>query len=114
MTGPDIELIEEEPVEEEVSTPLDMIREHVNRFLKARDLEKQAKKAREEARDVVANFLMEMGAEFGTIKGIPVVRWRETTKKVFNIKRFREDHPEFDDEYLEETVVYSMEVVKND
>ena len=91
--------------------PLDPIAEWYGKFVRARELERQAKEIREEARALIGDYLINQGAEYGTIGGVPRIRYRTYTERRFNTKRFYADHPDLAEEYYEESTKRRMEII---
>jgi predicted phage-related endonuclease len=97
--------------EDMIVTPLDSLADWVKRFETARDLEKQAKDKKEEARSMIAAYLEEQGAEYGSIKGRIAIRWRTITKRAFDTKKFKAENPQIAEDYIRESSYNQMEVV---
>ena len=97
---------------EESTTPLDSITDRVERYRKAKALEKKAKDAAEEARGEIAAELEAHGAEYGTIGGALVIRWRPIESSRLDTKKLRESHPDIADAFTRPTVSMRMEIVE--
>lgn len=96
---------------EVTKVPLDGLSDLVKQFETARDLEAQAKAKKEEYRAMIAAYLEDQGAEYGTIKGRLAVRWREINATKWDGKRFKADHPELAAQYTVENPYMKMEMI---
>lgn len=102
---------ETEPTDENTAA-LDEIADRWNRYVKAKEAETLAKTVVEETRSDVTAYLRERGAEFGTIDGQLVARWRRITKRRFQQKKFVESNPEIAEAYTVESDEWRLERVK--
>lgn len=96
------------------AAPLDPVAEWYGKFVKARALEAEAKAHKEEAKAMLASYLDENDAEYGTISGVPRLRYRSYNKRRFDTKGFYADHPDLAEEYYIEAPERRMEVIDND
>lgn len=94
------------------TTALDEIDDRVRRYLTAKKVEKQGKDAAEETRHEIAAYLEARGAEFGTVDGVLVVRWRPVTSKRLDQKKLASNHPEIVEEFTRESTSMRMEIVQ--
>lgn len=101
------------PVEvtEANSAALDDIADRVERYTKAKALEKAAKDIIEETRADIAAHLEARGAEFGTVEGALRIRWRPVTSKRLDQKKLGQNHPEIVEEHMRESTSMRMEIV---
>lgn len=99
------------PQIEEGIVELDPLSDWVKRYRLAKEAEKIAKEAAEEARSIIAEYLDERDAEYGTVDNKPVIRWRQVTSERFSTKRFRADHPETPAEYTDSSTSMRMELL---
>lgn len=101
------------PVEvtEEATAALDDISDRVERYRRAKQLEKAAKDAAEEARADIAAHLEARGAEFGTVDGTLVIRWRAVTSQRLNTKKLGKSHPDLVAEFTGPVTAMRMEIV---
>lgn len=97
------------PQLEEGVASLDSLSDWVERYRRAKEAEKIGKEAAEEARGVIASYLDEREAEYGTVDGKPAIRWRQVTSQRFATARFRHEHPELADEFTESSTSMRME-----
>lgn len=101
-----------EAVEEEIyAAPLDERREWVKKFLDARARRRAAQEEEDEAKEVIRDLLDEAGAEFGSVGGQVVLRYRTMSVRRLNTKKLRNDHPELADAYTNENEERRMEVI---
>lgn len=104
-----------EKTEEELATaPLDPMADMVAAYVKAKELEKQAKERAEFYRAEIASYLEDKGAEYGTIKGKVAIRWRTVISNRFDTKSFRKDQKELAEAYTVASESQRMEIVDND
>ena len=92
-------------------TSLDPLADWVAAFERAADLEKQAKEKKEEYRAMIAAYLEEQGAEYGSVKGKIRVRWRTIVSNRFNTKKFKAENPEIAAKYTDEATSNRMELI---
>lgn len=110
--APKVKLNPEVEMTEANTAALDEIADRVSRYTLAKKLESKAKDAAEEARADLASYLEARGAEFGTVEGTLVVRWRPVTSRRLDSKKLGENHPEIVAEFTREQTVMRMEIVK--
>lgn len=65
-------------------------------------VEERVKELEDAAKDTIKRALGENGTR-GELDGRPVVNWSKYNKKVFNQKKFRQDHPDLFEQYYEDT-----------
>lgn len=65
-------------------------------------VEERVKELEDAAKETIKKALGRDGTR-GVLDGRPVVNWSKYNKKVFNQKRFREDHPDLFKQYQEDT-----------
>ena len=65
-------------------------------------VEERVKELEDAAKDTIKRALGENGTR-GELDGRPVVNWSKYNKKVFNQKKFRQDHPALFEQYYEDT-----------
>ena len=65
-------------------------------------VEERVKELEDAAKETIKKALGPDGTR-GVLDGRPVVSWSKYSKKVFNQKRFREDHPQLFARYQEDT-----------
>lgn len=111
MAAPKTELPEVEPTDEN-TTALDEIADRVARYRKAKEVEKAGKEAAEEARADIAAHLEARGAEFGTVDGTLVIRWRAVTSERLDTRKLKDSHPELVGEFTRPQTAMRMEIVK--
>lgn len=97
---------------DENTVALDEIADRWARYVKAKQAEKIAKEVAEEAKREVTGYLRERGAEFGTIAGSLVARWRPIPKPRFQQKKFVESHPDLAAEFTVEADEWRLEQVQ--
>jgi DNA modification methylase len=96
---------------DENTTALDEIDDRVKRYKLAKELEKKAKDAAEDARRDIAAYLEARGAEFGTVDGDMVIRWRPVTQNRLDQKKLAENYPDAVAECTASKTSMRMEIV---
>lgn len=97
--------------EEAVQAALDPIAEWVGKFLRARELRKRAKELEDEAKEMIAGYLVERDAEYGTVGDKMRLRYRTVESNRFDVKRFRAENPEVAEAYTRQQIERRMEVI---
>jgi hypothetical protein len=97
---------------EENTTEVDELADRWERYKLAKKAEAAGKKAADEARADIVELMKARGAEFGTIGGQLVCRWRRITKRKFQQAKFVESNPELAEQYYVESDEWRLEQVK--
>jgi predicted phage-related endonuclease len=97
--------------EEAVQAALDPIADLFGRFLRARELRKRAEELEKESKEILANYLIERGAEYGTVGNKMRLRYREVVSNRFDVKRFRAENPEVAEAYSRQQIEHRMEII---
>lgn len=105
--------IEPEPVDEPiVSVELDELADWVARYRRAKELEKEVAERVKEARDMIAGFLTDRDAEFGSIGGRLAVRWRTVESHRIDTPRLRKEDPELAEKYTKVRTEHRLELIE--
>lgn len=95
-------------------TDLGSVRHAVEVLLWARrereKVDEKVKELEDAAKDTIRQALGDDGVR-GELDGKPVVNWTKYVKRVFNQKRFREEHPTLFDAYYDEQPARTFTVV---
>lgn len=94
-----------------VQAALDPIAEWVGKFLRARELRKRAEELEKEAKEMIAGYLVDRDAEYGTVGNKLRLRYREVVSNRFDVKRFRSENPEVAEAYTRQQTERRMEVI---
>ena len=67
----------------------------------AREMKTRGEEQEKEAKDALARLLLD--AEVGTLNGVPVVSWKQSSgKESFDSKLFKADNPELAEKYVKQ------------
>lgn len=109
----DLTPMQEAVVENEFAiAPADDISDRIAAYRKAKALEKQAKERAEEHRRAIASYLEQNDAEYGTVGGKMVVRWRTVTGSRIDPKKLRENHPDIAAEVTVTSDSHRLELIE--
>jgi predicted phage-related endonuclease len=85
----------------------------IERYKRAKEVERMGKETAEECRAEIASYLESQDAEYGTINGRLAVRWRTVVTRRVDTKRLREELPMVAEDFTKETESQRMELLED-